>query len=301
MVASKILDGKIAASTIRAAIKVSVAALGKKSVVPGLAVVLVGDNPASHSYVKGKTEACQAAGIRTFDHTLSADLLEKDLLSLIEKLNHDEAVHGILVQLPLPSHVDTDLVIASIDPLKDVDGFHPLNVGRMVLGQDSFLPCTPHGILKLLEVFEIPVQGKHVVICGRSDIVGKPLANLLLKKGSFADATVTVCHSRTKNLSHYTLQADIVVAAMGKAKFIGAEMIKQGAVVIDVGVNRIADPSKKSGFSLVGDVDFEACLNKASWISPVPGGVGPMTITMLLHNTMISAMRHHNISMDLAV
>ena len=286
-----ILDGIKTADSYRADIAGTLLSLGKRGVTPGLAVVLVGENPASASYVKAKQKACEEVGIRTFDFTFPATISEIELLDLVEKLNADPLVHGILVQLPLPSHVSEQKVIETINPEKDVDGFHPLNVGRMMLGQDCFLSCTPYGIIKMLEFWGIQTQGKHVVVCGRSAIVGKPVANMLLQKGAFADATVTICHSKTKNLSYYTEQADILIAAMGQPRLIRASMIKEGAVVIDVGVNRIPDPSKKSGFSLTGDVAFDECIGKASHITPVPRGVGPMTITMLLSNTALSAVR----------
>lgn len=286
-----VLDGVQTAAAYREKISAEVGELAKKGITPGLAVVLIGDNPASASYVKGKQQACEEIGIRTFDFKFPASMSEGELLGLIKKLNGDTAVHGILVQLPLPAHISEQKVIEAILPEKDVDGFHPVNVGRMLLGQECFLPCTPNGIIKMLEHWGLKTQGKHVVVCGRSAIVGKPVANMLLQKGPFADATVTICHSKTPNLAAHTLQADILIAAMGQAEFIRGDMIKQGAVVIDVGVNRIPDETKKSGFRLVGDVRFNEAMEKASYVTPVPKGVGPMTITMLLANTALSARR----------
>lgn len=295
-----IIDGKACAQDLRAHIAAETALLSRQGIVPGLAVVLVGENPASMSYVKGKETACQENGIRAYDYRLEASVSEAALLALVEQLNQDARIHGILVQLPLPEHINEDRVIQAIDPAKDVDGFHPLNLGKMMLQKDTFISCTPFGIMKLLEQNNISPRGKHVVICGRSAIVGKPLANLFLNKGPFADATVTVCHSRTPDLRTHTLQADILVAAMGKPGLIRADMVKDGAVVIDVGVNRVEDPGKKSGFRLAGDVDYAGLLPKVSAITPVPGGVGPMTITMLLYNTLKSARAHAGLDASLS-
>ena len=247
-------------------------------------MVLVGDDPASLAYVTMKENACADLGIRSLDHRLPATTSEADLLALIEKLNSDPLVHGILVQMPLPRQIDENRVIAAIDPRKDVDGFHPVNVGRMLIGLDTFLPCTPHGVLKLLLTTGVRLAGAHVVIVGRSNIVGKPLAAMLMQKG--VDATVTVCHSRTRDLASYTRQGDVLVAAMGRPGAITAEMVKDGAVVIDVGINRVDDSAAPRGYRLVGDVDFAGVRPKVAAITPVPGGVGPMTITMLLHNTV---------------
>ena len=286
-----ILDGKVTAEAYRAQLKIQVAELVSAGIQPCLAVILVGDNPGSVSYVRGKELDCIEIGILDRFQRFPATLAEAELLGLVDSLNNDPTVHGILVQLPLPSHINEQKVIERIDPAKDVDGFHPINVGKMLLGHDCYLPCTPHGVIKLLEYWNIETAGKHVVVCGRSNIVGKPMAALLTRKGRFADATVTVCHSKTIDLARYTRDADILIAAMGQAALITADMIKPGAVVIDVGVNRIADASKKSGTRLVGDVDFVGACTVASAITPVPGGVGLMTRAMLLHNTVQAARR----------
>ena len=254
---------------------------------PYLSVVLVGENPASASYVRGKTRAAAEVGIESDTLTRPADVSEEDLLSLVQRLNEDPAVDGILVQLPLPSHIDEQKVIRAINPDKDVDGFHPISVGRMWLNQPGFAPATPAGILEMLRRSDIEVSGKHVVIVGRSNIVGKPMAGLLIQKG--VDATVTLCHSRTRDLAAHTRQADILIAAIGVAEFIQAEMVREGAVVIDVGMNRVDDPTRERGYRLTGDVAFAAVAEKASHITPVPGGVGPMTIAMLLKNTLAAA------------
>ena len=287
--AAQIIDGKAVAQDIRTELKNEVAQLKEKNIVPGLGVILVGDDPASNSYVTAKERACEELGMYSDDNRLPADTSEADLLALIDKMNKDPKINGILVQLPLPDHIDEAKVLISIDPAKDVDGFHPFNVGSMMLGQETFLPCTPHGIIELLNRSGAQVEGAHVVVVGRSNIVGKPVANMLLKKAKGRNATVTVCHSRTKNMTELIKQADIVIAAIGKAEMITADMIKPGAAVIDVGVNRVDDPSKKKGYRLVGDVEYEAVKEKASLITPVPGGVGPMTITMLLYNTVLSS------------
>lgn len=286
----KILDGKAIASKMREEMKAEVERLkNMHNLVPGLAVVLVGDNPASISYVRGKRKACDEVGIYSEEYKFDAEYPEEKLLRLVDKLNKNPKIHGILVQLPLPEHINEEKVLYAIDPSKDVDGFHPVNVGRMMIGAPGFLPCTPHGIQQLLLRNNIEIEGKHVVIVGRSNIVGKPLAMILVQKKPGANATVTMCHTRTKNLAEITKQADILIAAAGRPNTITENMVKEGTVVVDVGVNRVKDPSKKSGYRLVGDVDFERVSKKASAISPVPGGVGPMTITMLLHNTIQSA------------
>ena len=258
-------------------------------IVPGLAVILVGEDPASKSYVTAKEKACAEIGVTSFDNRLPESTTEEELLALIHKLNQNPAVHGILVQLPLPKHIDEDRVIMAIAPEKDVDGFTPVNVGKLVIGQKAFLPCTPHGVVQLLLRNGIKLDGAHVVIVGRSNIVGKPLANLLIQKAPTGNATVTLCHTRTQNLASFTRQADILIAAAGRPGTITADMVKDGAVVIDVGVNRVPAPEKPKGYKLVGDVDFDAIKEKASFITPVPGGVGPMTITMLLYNTVEAA------------
>ncbi len=265
------------------------------NLVPGLAVVLIGDNPASLSYVKGKEKACAQVGILSREYKFDADYKEEQLLKLIRELNNDPSIHGILVQLPLPDHINEEKILYAIDPTKDVDGFHPVNIGKMMIGAPSFLPCTPHGIQQLLLRNNIEISGKHVVIVGRSNIVGKPLAMILVQKNPGANATVTMCHTRTKNMAEITKLADILVVAAGRPHTVNADMVKQGAVVIDVGVNRVEDKTKKRGYRLIGDVEFDEVSEKASAISPVPGGVGPMTITMLLHNTIQSAKNHAGI------
>ncbi len=285
-----IIDGKQVAADIRAELKAKVEALKTAAgVTPGLAVILVGDDPASKSYVTAKEKACAETGLYSDDNRLPADCPQERLLQLIDRLNHDPRIHGILVQLPLPRHIDEAQVIMAIDPAKDVDGFHPVNVGRMVIGEKAFLPCTPHGVIQLLVRSGIRISGAHAVIVGRSNIVGKPLANLLLQKAATGNATVTICHTGTRDLASFTRQADIVIAAAGRPGTITADMIRPGAAVIDVGVNRVDDPAAPRGYRLVGDVDFEPVRAKASHITPVPGGVGPMTITMLLHNTVQAA------------
>ena len=286
---AQIIDGKQVAADMRAELKEKVVKLKGQGITPGLAVVLVGDDPASKSYVTAKERACEEIGIYSDDNRLPIDTTEADLLTLVEKLNKDPKINGILVQLPLPKHIDENRVLLAIDPAKDVDGFHPVNVGKMVVGQEAYLPCTPHGIIQLLIRNNVKLEGAEVVVVGRSNIVGKPLANMLIQKAENANATVTVCHTRTKDVAAFTRNADIVIAAAGRPNTVTAEMLKEGAVVIDVGVNRVDDASKKRGYRLVGDVDFPAVQEKASLITPVPGGVGPMTITMLLYNTVASS------------
>lgn len=286
-----IIDGKQIAADIREELKRKIVELKGKGVTPGLAVVLVGSDPASKSYVTAKERACAEVGVFSMDHRLSADTTQAALLELIAALNADPRVHGILVQLPLPEQINESDVILAIDPAKDVDGFHPVNVGRMLLGQPTFLPCTPHAVIRMLERSGVRLDGCHVVVLGRSNIVGKPLAGMLLQKKAGANATVTVCHTGTPDIGKFTRQADIIVAAVGRAGTLTADMVSDGAVVIDVGVNRVPDDSKKAGYRLVGDVDFEPVSRKARMITPVPGGVGPMTITMLLVNTVLSAER----------
>ena len=294
--AAKIIDGKQIAAEMQAELKAEVAQLKEQGIVPGLGVVLVGDDPASQTYVTAKQRACEELGIYSDDNRLPADTSQKDLIALVKKLNADPKINGILVQLPLPKGLNEAEVLMTIDPNKDVDGFHPTNVGKMVVGEKAFLPCTPHGVIQLLLRSGVKIEGANVVIVGRSNIVGKPLANMLIQKNATANATVTVCHTRTKDIAFHTKQADIIIAAVGKPKTITADMVKDGVVVIDVGVNRIKDATKKSGFRLVGDVDFEAVKEKASLITPVPGGVGPMTITMLMYNTVQSAKRAAGLS-----
>jgi len=287
--AAKIIDGKQVAADMQAELKKEVAKLKKQGIVPGLGVILVGEDPASKSYVSAKERACEELGIYSDDNRLPADTTQQDLIALINRMNTDPKINGILVQLPLPKHLDESEVLLAINPDKDVDGFHPTNIGKMVAGQAAFLPCTPHGVIQLLQRSGVKIEGSHVVIVGRSNIVGKPVANMLIQKNKGGNATVTVCHTRTADLAYHTRQADIIIAAAGRPNTITADMVKDGVVVIDVGVNRIEDKTAKKGYRLVGDVDFEAVKEKASLITPVPGGVGPMTITMLLYNTVKSA------------
>ncbi len=288
----QVIDGKMISEKIKQELAQEVDRMkGVYDVTPGLAVILVGEDPASMSYVKSKRITCKKLGIYAKEYNLPSDTEESELLAIVEELNHDDAIDGILVQLPLPGHIDESNILLAIAPHKDVDGFHPENVGKMMTGMETFYPCTPFGIIKLLEYSNISTEGKHVCVVGRSNIVGKPIANMLLEKSRFGNATVTVCHSRTPDISSFTRQADIIIAAVGRAHMITADMVKDGAVVIDVGVNRVDDPSRKRGYRLVGDVDFDAVKEKASFITPVPGGVGPMTITMLMYNTITSARR----------
>ena len=286
-----ILDGKAVAAEMRAEIKDQTVELTAKGVRPGLGVILVGDDPASRSYVTAKEKACEEAGILSREIRMDADSTKEAILAEVDNLNAAEDIHGILVQLPLPDSSIEEEVINRILPEKDVDGFHPISIGNMMLGQPAFLPCTPHGILHLLKRSGYDVSGKHVVVVGRSNIVGRPLANLLTLKSDLGNATVTLCHSRTPDIGAFTRQADIVIAAVGIPEMITADMIADGAVVVDVGVNRVDDASKKRGYRLVGDCAYEPMLEKAEAITPVPGGVGPMTITMLLYNTLESARR----------
>jgi len=288
---ARIIDGKQVAADMRAELKAETAKLRQQGIVPGLGVILVGEDPASRSYVTAKERACEEMGIYSDDNRLSADISQEELMQKVKDMNNDPKINGILVQLPLPKHLNEAEVLLSIDPDKDVDGFHPMNVGKMVVGEEGFLPCTPHGIIQLLIRSGVKIEGAKVVIVGRSNIVGKPLANMLIQKNPSGNATVTVCHTRTKELANETRQADILIAAAGRPNTITADMVKEGVVVIDVGVNRVDDATKKRGYRLVGDVDFEAVKEKASLITPVPGGVGPMTITMLLYNTVTSAKR----------
>lgn len=288
---AKIIDGKAIAAEMQEEMKAEVAALAEKGIVPGLAAVLVGEDPASQSYVNSKEKDCGRVGIYSDVYRLPENTSEGDLLALVDSLNHNPKIHGVLVQLPLPKHIDEGKVLLRIDPNKDVDGFHPVNVGKMVVGQPNYLPCTPHGCKILLERTGVETKGKHMVIVGRSNIVGKPLANIMVQKEEHANCIVTVCHTATDDIAYYTRQADILVAAVGRPETITGDMVKDGVVVIDVGVNRIDDPTRKSGKRLVGDVDFASVEPKASAITPVPGGVGPMTRTMLLYNTIRSAER----------
>ena len=282
-----IIDGKQVAADVRADVAKKVSELKSKGINPCLAVILVGENPASVSYVTGKQKALAEVGMVDRSVHLPESTSEEDLLKLIDELNNDDSVHGILVQLPLPKHINEEKVIMAISPKKDVDGFHPVNVGNLVIGRPAPLPCTPHGIIVLLEKAGVKTSGAHAVVIGRSNIVGKPVSLLLARKET--NCTVTMCHTGTKNMAEIVKQADIIIAAAGRTNTVTADMVKEGAVVIDVGVNRIPDETKKSGFRLVGDVDFDAIKDKASFITPVPGGVGPMTIAMLMQNTLEAA------------
>ena len=284
-----IIDGKKIAKAIREELKGDVELLVSEGITPGLSVVLVGEDPASQIYVRSKTKACAEAGIHSETIRLSSDISQPKLLEVIQGLNSDPAVHAILLQLPLPKHIDEQSVINSITPEKDVDGFHYINRGMLLVGEDTFVPCTPLGIQQLLIRSEIPIVRQHVVIVGRSHIVGLPLASILVQKKADANATVTICHTGTKELAYHTKQADILVAAVGRAQTIKEGMVKEGAVVIDVGVNRLDDPTSEKGYRIVGDVDFYAVAEKVKAITPVPGGVGPMTIAMLLKNTVKAA------------
>jgi methylenetetrahydrofolate dehydrogenase (NADP+)/methenyltetrahydrofolate cyclohydrolase len=286
---AELISGTKVAEEIREELKVKVAELKKKGITPGLVMVRVGEDPASVSYVSGKTKASEEIGILSETIVFPEQTSEKELLDKVEQLNKDPKFHGILVQLPLPKHIDADKVLNLIEPRKDVDGFHPVNVGKLLIGEPYFMPCTPHGVQELLVRSGNSPEGKHVVVCGRSNIVGKPVLAILIQKKKGANATVTMVHTGTKNMTEIVRQADIVIAAMGSPKAITADMVKEGAVVIDVGVNRVSDPTKKSGFRLVGDTDFDAIKEKAKAITPVPGGVGPMTITMLMQNTVRAA------------
>lgn len=276
-----IIDGKVVSKKLREEIAAGVERIkAEKGITPGLAVVLVGEDPASQTYVRNKEKSCVKLGMYSEVHRLPAGTSEVDLLALVNKLNNDEKIHGILVQLPLPKHIDETKIIEAISPAKDVDGFHPVNAGHLLIGEESFLPCTPYGIMELLAYEGVDLKGKHAVVVGRSNIVGKPIALLLLQE----HATVSICHSRTADLAAMTRQADVLVVAVGRANFVTGDMIKPGAVVIDVGINRL-------GENLVGDVEFQTAEKVAGKITPVPGGVGPMTITMLLRNTLLAAER----------
>ncbi|MBM7569707.1 bifunctional methylenetetrahydrofolate dehydrogenase/methenyltetrahydrofolate cyclohydrolase FolD [Aquibacillus albus] len=283
---AEVIYGNVLAESMRNEMKEEVDKLKENGIVPGLTVILIGSDPASQSYVKGKQKASDKVGIHSDLIELPSDTTEQALLDLIHQLNNDEKVHGILVQLPLPKHIREQVVIETIDPSKDVDGFHPINIGRMIAGKDTFFPCTPYGIIQMLKSKNIEIEGKNAVVVGRSNIVGKPVGQLLLNE----NATVTYCHSRTKNMQAYTKSADILIVAVGRAHFLSGDDIKEGSVVIDVGVNRL-----ETG-KLTGDVDFESAKEKAAYITPVPKGVGPMTITMLLHNTIKSAKKYYNFS-----
>ncbi len=283
----EIMDGKKVAAEIKAKIAQEVAlSIDHDGTAPHLAAILVGDDPPSHTYVKNKEKACQEVGITSSVYKYPSTLPEKELLQVIDFINKDEDIHGLIVQLPLPAHVSSAEIIQAVNPAKDVDGFHPVNIGRMVQGLPAYLPATPYGILQLLEYYSIETEGKHCVVLGRSNIVGTPVSILLSRKSYPGNCTVTLCHSKTKNLSEICRQADILIAAIGQPHFVTADMVKQGAVIIDVGMHRIPDPSKGSGHHLTGDVDYDQVAKKSDYITPVPGGVGPMTIVSLLNNTL---------------
>ena len=276
---AQLIDGKVVAKAVKEEVRSRVEALKARGIRPGLATVLVGDDPASHVYVRNKQRTCEELGMHSVGHNLPATTSQADVLALIDRLNRDPAIHGILVQLPLPKPLRSEPILYAVSPDKDVDGLHPVNIGKLMMGEPRFVPCTPAGIMAMLDYYKLPIEGKTAVVVGRSNLVGKPAAMLLLHR----HATVTICHSKTPDLAEVCRRADILVAAMGKARFIRGEMVKDGAVVIDVGINRQPDGK------LVGDVDFEAVAARASWITPVPGGVGPMTIAMLMQNTMLAA------------
>lgn len=288
---AKLILGKEVSEEIYGELRERIAALKARGVTPGLAVVLVGDDPASQVYVRKKGEMCEELGMRSLTVRMPAETTQEELLAKVEELNDDPSIHGFLVQLPLPPHLDEKAVIDAISPSKDVDCFHPSNVGRMLIGDPDFLPATPAGVQQMLARSGVETAGKHVVVVGRSNIVGKPMAAMMMQKGPSADSTVTVVHSRTRDLAEITRQADILIVAIGSPRFVTADMVKEGAVVIDVGTNRVEDPSHPKGSRLVGDVDFEAVRERASYITPVPGGVGPMTICMLMCNAVRAAER----------
>ncbi|MFL5448743.1 MAG: bifunctional methylenetetrahydrofolate dehydrogenase/methenyltetrahydrofolate cyclohydrolase FolD [Gemmatimonadales bacterium] len=284
---ARVLDGTAIAQTIRTEVAAQVAKLSAQGQKPGLAAVLVGEDPASAVYVRSKGKACEEAGMHSVTLRLPANTSEAELLETVDRLNADQQIHGILVQLPLPKHINSERVLRRIDPIKDVDGFHPVNVGKLVIGdRTAFRPATPYGVQQMLVRSGIETRGAHAVIVGRSNIVGRPMANLLIQQGPGGDATVTVCHSKTRDLPAVTRSADILIAAIGKAEFVTADMVRPGAVVIDVGINRVDDSSRPRGYRLVGDVAYGPVSQVASAITPVPGGVGPMTIAMLLQNTL---------------
>jgi methylenetetrahydrofolate dehydrogenase (NADP+)/methenyltetrahydrofolate cyclohydrolase len=290
--AMNLIDGKAIAQKINAESRAAVAELKAKGITPGLAVVLVGADPASQAYVRSKDKMCREIGMHSVKHELSADTTQEQLVALVRELNADPSIHGILVQSPPPKHIDERAIVEALDPRKDVDGFHPVNVAKVALGDpDAFVPCTPLGCQRLLIETGIETSGANVVVLGRSMIVGKPMALLLMNKGKGGDATVTVAHSRTKNLPEVCRGADILIAAIGQPEFVKANMVKDGAVVIDVGINRVSDPASPKGSKLVGDVAFAEVAPKCRAITPVPGGVGPMTIAMLMHNTVLAARR----------
>ncbi len=287
-----ILDGKKISQEIRNDLKVKTEILlNEKGIKPGLALLLVGNDAASEMYVKSKDKACSEVGFYSIIKRMPPETTEKEALDIIDEWNKNPEIHGILVQLPLPKHINEDKVVEFISPDKDADGFHPSSLGKLVIGLDGFIPCTPAGIMELIKRSGIETKGKHAVVVGRSNIVGKPVANLLYQKKEFANCIVTICHTAAPDLSYYTKQADILIAAVGVPEVIKADMVKEGVVIIDVGINRVDDPSAPKGYRVVGDVDYNGCFEKAAAITPVPGGVGPMTIAMLLTNTYLSANR----------
>lgn len=296
---AKLLDGKHISSLIRNRIKDIIDKDFKpRNFRPGLVAILVGNNPASKIYVNSKAKACDEAGILSKVIELDETISQSEMVELIKQLNRNPEFHGILVQQPLPGHIRTEVINETIDPDKDVDGFHPINMGKLLLGEDGLKPCTPLGIIELLIHYKIDLNGKNVVVIGRSNIVGKPLAAMLFQKNKFTNATVTVCHSSTKDISFFTKIADVVIAALGKPEFVTAEMIKEDSVIVDVGINRIEDLNSPKGYRIVGDVKFDEVVEKASYITPVPGGIGPMTIAMLLRNTLIASSKFYGLEIN---
>ena len=285
---SKVLSGKDTAVAVYASFKNRLDILSKKGIIPGLCVILVGDDPASQIYVKTKSKKLQSLGLRSKNIYLNNDVSQNELIQTINGLNQDSNYHGILVQMPLPSHIDSQLIINSLDPTKDVDGFHPENVGWLSIGKPRFIPCTPKGIMKIFKHYNIELSGKDIVVIGRSNIVGRPMSILVSSNGEWSNGTCTICHSRTKNLEQYTRNADVVISAIGKPNYLKADMIKKGSIIIDVGINRVEAENDK-GYKIIGDVDYNSVIDKVSFITPVPGGVGPMTIAMLVENTIEAA------------
>lgn len=285
---SKVLSGKDTAVAVYASFKNRLDILSKKGIIPGLCVILVGDDPASQIYVKTKSKKLQSLGLRSKNIYLNNDVSQNELIQIINDLNQDSNYHGILVQMPLPSHIDSQLIINSIDSTKDVDGFHPENVGWLSIGKPRFIPCTPKGIMKIFKHYNIELSGKDIVVIGRSNIVGRPMSILVSSNGEWSNGTCTICHSRTKNLEQYTRNADVVISAIGKPNYLKADMIKKGSIIIDVGINRVEAENDK-GYKIIGDVDYNSVIDKVSFITPVPGGVGPMTIAMLVENTIEAA------------
>ena len=285
---SKVLSGKDTAIAVYASFNKRLEILSKKGIIPGLCVILVGDDPASQIYVKTKSKKLQSLGLRSKNIYLDIDVSQNELIQIINDLNQDSNYHGILVQMPLPSHIDSQLIINSIDPTKDVDGFHPENVGWLSIGKPRFIPCTPKGIMKIFKHYNIELSGKDIVIIGRSNIVGRPMSILVSSNGEWSNGTCTICHSKTKNLEQYTRNADVVISAIGKPNYLNADMIKKGSIIIDVGINRVEAKNDK-GYEIIGDVDYKSVIDKVSFITPVPGGVGPMTIAMLVENTIEAA------------